>query len=89
MCQHQPPCPTADATDRDAARIMASHPEQGWSLLCNGVVVFEDTGALLPDGRSIPPHQPAHLTVIVCLPRPLRPLRPPRPVAACAAAAAS
>jgi hypothetical protein len=68
---------------------MASHPEQGWSLLCNGVVVFEDTGALLPDGRSIPPHQPAHLTVIVCLPRPLRPLRPPRPVAACAAAAVS
>ena len=27
---------------------MASHPEQGWSLLCNGVVIFEDTGALLP-----------------------------------------
>jgi Family of unknown function (DUF5999) len=62
---------------------MASHPEQGWSLLCNGVVVFEDTGALLPDGRSIPPHQPAHLTVIARLPRPLR------PVAARAAAAVS
>jgi hypothetical protein len=38
---------------------VASHPEQGWSLLCNGVVVFEDTGVLLPDGRSIPPHPPA------------------------------
>ena len=65
---------------------MASHPEQGWSLLCNGVVVFEDTGALLPDGRSIAPRQPAHLTVIARLPR-LR--RLPRPVAACAVAAVS
>ena len=65
---------------------MASHPEQGWSLLCNGVVVFEDTGALLPDGRSIPPHQPARLRVITRLPRLPRPLRP---VAACAAAAVS
>jgi hypothetical protein len=42
---------------------VVSHPEQGWSLLCNGIVMFEDTGALLPDGRSIPPHQPAHLKV--------------------------
>ena len=55
MCQHQPPCPPADASDREAARVAASHPGQGWSLLCNGVVMFEDTGALLPDGRSIPP----------------------------------
>jgi hypothetical protein len=29
---------------------VAAHPEQGWSLLCNGVVVFEDFGELLPDG---------------------------------------
>ena len=86
MCQHQPPCPPADASDREAAHVMASHPEQGWSLLCNGVVMFEDTGALLPDGRSIPPHQPAPLTVIARLPRLPRPLRP---VAACAAAAVS
>jgi Family of unknown function (DUF5999) len=89
MCQHQPSCPTADATDREAARVMASHPEQGWSLLCNGVVVFEDTGALLPDGRSIPPRQSAHLTVLARLPRLARPLRLPRPVAAGAAAAVS
>jgi hypothetical protein len=39
--------------DRTAARLAASHPEQGWSLLCNGVVVFDDTGELLPDGRAI------------------------------------
>jgi len=72
MCQHLPLCPPADAPDREAAHVMASHPEQGWSLLCNGVVIFEDTGALLPDGRSIPPHQSAHLTVTARLPRPAR-----------------
>jgi hypothetical protein len=63
MCQHQPPCPPADAPDREAARSVVTHPEQGWSLLCNGVVVFDDTGALLPDGRSIPPHRPVHSRV--------------------------
>ena len=57
MCQHEPSCPSADATDREAARSVASHPEQGWSLLCNGVIVFEDTGELLPDGRCIEPHR--------------------------------
>ena len=56
-CPHQPPCPSADAPDRESARVLAGHPEQGWSLLCNGVVVFEDTGDLLPDGRSIGPHR--------------------------------
>jgi hypothetical protein len=57
MCPHQPTCPPADATDRDAARAVASHPEQGWSLLCNGVVLFEDTGELLPDGQVIGPRR--------------------------------
>jgi hypothetical protein len=50
-------CPPADAADREAAHTVACHPEQGWSLLCNGVVAFEDTGVLLPGGRSIPPHR--------------------------------
>jgi hypothetical protein len=63
MCQHQPPCPPADAVDREAAHAVASHPEQGWSLLCNGIVLFEDTGALLPSGQSIPPHRPALMQV--------------------------
>jgi hypothetical protein len=58
MCQHQPPCPTADGPDREAARTVAPHPEQGWSLLCNGVLLFEDTGELLPDGQVIAPHRP-------------------------------
>lgn len=57
MCQHQPPCPTANSADRESARLVAHHPEQGWSLLCNGVVLFEDTGELLPDGQIIAPHR--------------------------------
>jgi hypothetical protein len=55
MCPHKPQCPMADATDHHAARVMAAHPEQGWSLLCNGVVVFEDYGELLPDGQIVAP----------------------------------
>ena len=58
MCSHQPCCPTADRPDRAAARTVACHPEQGWSLLCNGVVVFEDTGEILPDGSTVAPHRP-------------------------------
>ncbi|MCF1511381.1 DUF5999 family protein [Streptomyces glomeratus] len=58
MCQHQPPCPPADATDREAARAAAHQPAQGWTLLCNGVLLFEDTGELLPDGRIVEPHRP-------------------------------
>jgi hypothetical protein len=59
MCQHAPPCPPADAPDGAAARVIAGHPEQGWSLLCNGVIVFEDTGALLPEGTVVEPHRAA------------------------------
>ena len=35
MCSHLP------------ARTVASHPEQGWSLLRNGMIVFDDMGASL------------------------------------------
>ncbi|QEU90525.1 DUF5999 family protein [Streptomyces kanamyceticus] len=58
MCHHMPPCPTADASDREAALLIASHPEQGWSLLCNGILLFEDTGEILPNGAIIAPHRP-------------------------------
>jgi hypothetical protein len=58
MCPHTPPCPDPKDPDREAARTIISHPEQGWSLLCNGIVVFEDTGELLPDGLAIEPHRP-------------------------------
>jgi hypothetical protein len=54
-CHHEPRCPSAQAVDRDAARVLVRHPEQGWNLLCNGVIVFDDEGELLPDGRAVPP----------------------------------
>jgi hypothetical protein len=57
MCTHQPICPTAANPDRDAARVVCSQPGQGWSLLCNGVVVFDDTGELLPDGEVVAPRR--------------------------------
>jgi hypothetical protein len=61
-CQHVPRCPSWEAPDHAAARVVAAHPEQGWSLLCNGVVVFADTGEILPSQVSVPPHRPcAHL----------------------------
>ena len=59
MCPHRPACPAADRPDREAAHAVASHPEQGWSLLCNGVVLFDDGGELLPDGRAVAPRRPA------------------------------
>ncbi len=61
MCPHTPQCPDPSSPDREAARTIISHPEQGWSLLCNGVVMFEDTGELLPDGDAIAPHRPTDL----------------------------
>jgi Family of unknown function (DUF5999) len=62
MCPHTPQCPEPSSPDREAARTIISHPEQGWSLLCNGIVIFEDTGELLPGGDVIAPHRPTDLT---------------------------
>jgi hypothetical protein len=59
MCRHLPACPPATDAAHPAAVAVARHPEQGWSLLCNGVVVFDDTGELLPDGSTVAPHRPA------------------------------
>ena len=58
MCSHHPVCPSADSLDREAAHVMRAHPDQGWSLLCNHVVLFEDGGMLLPDGGRVEPFQP-------------------------------
>jgi hypothetical protein len=55
MCAHESQCPSTGDTARAAARVIASHPEWGWSLLCNGIVFF-DGGLLLPDGRAAAPH---------------------------------
>ncbi|MDR3033458.1 MAG: DUF5999 family protein [Kitasatospora sp.] len=58
LCTHTPKCPTPESPEREAAQVVASHPEQGWSLLCNGVLHFEDTGELLPNGTIVAPHRP-------------------------------
>ncbi|THA38305.1 DUF5999 family protein [Streptomyces sp. A1547] len=58
MCPHSPTCPPPEDDCRGTARTVAAHPEQGWSLLCNGVLEFEDTGQLLPDGSTVAPHRP-------------------------------
>jgi hypothetical protein len=55
MCPHYPLCPSAASPDHSAAHAMAAHPEQGWSLLCNGVILFDDSGELMPDGRAVAP----------------------------------
>jgi hypothetical protein len=57
-CRHQLPCPPAGRTDRLAAAVIAAHPEQGWSLLCNGVITFDDTGAIAA-GHIILPRRAA------------------------------
>lgn len=54
MCSHQSSCPSADS---NAPHIVAAHPEQGWNLLCNGAIVFDDSGELLPDGSVVAPHR--------------------------------
>jgi hypothetical protein len=47
LCQHSPVCPSAGDFDRDAAHVLVSHPEQGWSLLCSPTA-----RASLPDAAS-------------------------------------
>ena len=59
MCEHQPCCPSADATDACTAQVRSAHQEQGWCLLCNGVIVFDDGGAIFPDGHVAEAHATA------------------------------
>ena len=43
MCTHEPRCPSAAAPDHTSARVVARQDAQGWSVLCNKVVVFDGT----------------------------------------------
>ncbi|MCF3135388.1 MULTISPECIES: DUF5999 family protein [Streptomyces] len=52
MCSHQ-----TSSRDSGAPHIVSAHPEQGWSLLCDGGILFDDTGELHPDGSVVPPHR--------------------------------
>lgn len=64
MCSLRSSCPSVQADTAHvvaahvpAARVVAAHPEQGWSLLCDGSIVFDDSGVLLPDGSVVAPHR--------------------------------
>ena len=53
LCQHTPPCPSCDASDASAARIVSEHLEDcGYALLCNGVILLEGDGTLVNQRRS-------------------------------------
>lgn len=56
MCTHSPTCPTSEASDCCTAHVVVDHTEQGWCRLCNGVILFDDGGTILPDGTT---HNPA------------------------------
>ncbi|MEU4872195.1 MULTISPECIES: DUF5999 family protein [Streptomyces] len=45
------------SADARPGHVVAAHPEQGWNLLCDGTIVFDDSGELLPDGRVVDPHR--------------------------------
>jgi hypothetical protein len=55
MCVHETHCPSAETPDARSAEVVAPHPEQGWCLLCNGVILFDDGGTILPDGTTRSP----------------------------------
>ena len=45
MCPHRPPCPPADRPDRVPPFAVRFSPgREGWSLLCDGVIVFDRPG---------------------------------------------
>ena len=62
MCQHLPPCPSRQALDHRVALIVAEHWDQGWSLLCNGVIIFDDGGEFV-SAAAQPDIEPAAAVV--------------------------
>ncbi|MGW6412839.1 DUF5999 family protein [Streptomyces vinaceus] len=53
MCRHKPRCPAANAPDGEAAHTITRDGIAGYALLCNGVLHFDDTRELLPDGQEL------------------------------------
>jgi hypothetical protein len=55
-CPHVPACPSSDAPDAAAAKIVAEHLQEcGYALLCNGRVLLEHDGLLpVPAQRDLP-----------------------------------
>ena len=54
MCTHTPHCPKVEDRCCWTAHTVADHNEQGWSRLCNGVILFDDGFFLAPDGLVHP-----------------------------------
>jgi hypothetical protein len=48
MCAHRPTCAEHDSPLAGTARVKVAHYEQGWCLLCNGVIRFDDGTELRP-----------------------------------------
>ena len=53
-CPHSPTCPRAQDPDAAAARIVADHlQDNGYALLCNGAVLLEGDGLLVPPTQPV------------------------------------
>jgi hypothetical protein len=52
-CSHTPACPSCEASDRAAARIVSDHLQDcGYALLCNGLILLEGDDVLaVPEPR--------------------------------------
>lgn len=46
-CTHAPVCPPVSDPAAGTARVRVDHSEQGWELLCNGAIRFDDDGDLI------------------------------------------
>ncbi|MGW6202246.1 DUF5999 family protein [Streptomyces sp. NPDC055089] len=68
---HRPECPSAEYHDFQAAQIRVHRPKIGCSELCNGALVFDDTGCLLPAGEVVGPRRP--LPVVKTAPKAVAP----------------
>jgi hypothetical protein len=53
VCPHTPQCPTPEAKDCTAARIVSDHLQDcGYALLCNGLILLEGDDVLaVPEPR--------------------------------------
>ena len=56
-CEHTPACPSCDASDASAARIVSEHLQDcGYALLCNGLILLEGDDLLgVPEQRRKEP----------------------------------
>ena len=55
QCPHTPACPPIDAKDAQRARTVADHPQQGWSKLCNGLILIDHEPLLDPHATTAAP----------------------------------